>query len=98
MRLIDADTIPYCNYDLDNYHSFRAVEDDVIADMPTIDAEPVVRCKDCKHRPTTTDGCLYGIEVEFPEEGICPFNCDDPYYNQMPEDDFFCAKGERRSE
>ena len=39
MRLINADDIPYCNYDLDNYHSFRAVEDDVIADMPTIDPE-----------------------------------------------------------
>lgn len=41
MRLIDADTIPYCEYDLDNYHSFCAVEDEVIAEMPTIEAEPV---------------------------------------------------------
>ena len=37
MRLIDADAIPYCEYDLDNYHSFRAVEDTVIDEMPTID-------------------------------------------------------------
>ena len=41
MRLIDADAISYCNYDLDNYHSFRAVEDEEIAEMPTIEAEPV---------------------------------------------------------
>jgi hypothetical protein len=37
MRLIDADAIPYCNYDSDNYHYFRAVEDTVIDEMPTID-------------------------------------------------------------
>lgn len=38
MRLIDADSIHYCNYDLDNYHSFRAVTDDEIEEMPTVDA------------------------------------------------------------
>lgn len=36
MRPIDADAITYCNYDLDNYHSFRAIEDDDIAEMPTL--------------------------------------------------------------
>lgn len=41
-RLIDADKISYCNYDLDNYHSFCAVTDDEIAEMPTVDAAPVV--------------------------------------------------------
>ena len=49
MRLIDADGIHYCSYDLDNYHSFMAVTDDDIAEMPTIDAVEVVRCRDCKH-------------------------------------------------
>lgn len=42
MRLIDADEIHYCEYDLDNYHWFRAVDEDEIAEMPTIDAVPVV--------------------------------------------------------
>lgn len=41
MRLIDADDIHYCEYDLDNYRSFSAVTDDEIAEMPTIDAAPV---------------------------------------------------------
>lgn len=41
-RLIDANAISYCSYDLDNYHSFCAVEEDVIAEMPTIDAVEVV--------------------------------------------------------
>ena len=70
----------------------------MIKKAPTIDAAEVVRCKDCKHRPKenrSLDGFIY---VEFPEEEICPFNCEDPFYNQMPEDDFFCARGERRSD
>ena len=39
MRPIDADKIHYCNYDLDNYHSFRAVTDDEIDEMPTLTYE-----------------------------------------------------------
>lgn len=45
MRLIDADDIHYCMYDLNNYFSFYAVTDDEIAEMPTIDAAPVVHAK-----------------------------------------------------
>ena len=41
-RLIDANAIHYCFYDLDNYHSFSAVTDDEIAEMPTVDAVEVV--------------------------------------------------------
>ena len=36
MRPIDADAITYCSYDLDNYHSFRAVDEEEIAEMPTL--------------------------------------------------------------
>lgn len=25
----------------------------------------------------------------------CPYLCDDPYYNRMPDDDYYCADGER---
>lgn len=48
---------------------------------PTIDAVPVVRCKDCKHR---FNGCCYNKEsnrVNFTEH--------------VP-DDWYCADGERR--
>ena len=47
MRLIDADTIPWCNYDLDNYLYFVGVDKEYVDEIPTIDAVPVVRCKDC---------------------------------------------------
>ena len=36
MRLIDANSVSYCNYDLDNYHSFCAVTKEEIDEMPTI--------------------------------------------------------------
>ena len=39
VRLINANEIPWCNYDLDNYHSFVGVEKEYIDDMPTVDPE-----------------------------------------------------------
>ena len=55
------------------------------------DVVPVVRCKECKHRPKH-DG---PNRLIFPDE-ICPCQCDDWYYNWMPSDDWFCADGERK--
>lgn len=54
----------------------------------------VVYCKDCKHRPyLDKDGFIE------PENSICPcINEDDKYYSWMPEDDWFCADGERRED
>ena len=40
-RLIDANKIPWCNYDLDNYLFFVGVDKEYVDEMPTIDAEPV---------------------------------------------------------
>lgn len=50
MRLIDADDFQRLyehNLDIGNY--FGTAADDALEACPTIDAEPVVRCKDCKH-------------------------------------------------
>lgn len=45
--------------------------------------EHLVRCKDCVHR----DG----------EDGQCPLqSTGDPYLDEYPQNDFFCAYGERR--
>lgn len=54
--------------------------------LPRIDAVPVVRCKDCKHRENR--------EWDSP----CPCVCADSWYSWMPEDDWFCANGERKEE
>lgn len=48
MRLIDADALPkYTGYALSADEVATAVEN-----APTIDAVPVVRCKDCKYYKT----------------------------------------------
>lgn len=62
--------------------------------QPTVDAVPVVRCKDCKHRGFfRAMSCSNTGEmiVDFPENSRCPFVCGRLC---MP-DDFFCPKGER---
>lgn len=79
-----ADSIAKANgKDKDRQIWARAIR--LLNDMPTVDAEPVVRCKDCKYRDGTPgqpnilcaqmhedDFCSYGerrAEKEPPEEG-----------------------------
>ena len=64
------------------------------------DYEKVVHCKDCKHRPrrSNVDDEHEGFNLEFPDEK-CPGLCDDdPWYNWMPRDDWYCGNGERKEE
>ena len=58
----------------------------IISNLPTIDAVPVVRCKDCKRWKDSNDG-------------ECPYHLTgDPYIDDDPEEDFFCAYGERKDD
>lgn len=81
MRLIDADALPkYTGYALSADEVAKAVE---VA--PTIDAVPVVRCKDCKWwgdidpRNRYTDCYCHVVECS-------------------TEPDWFCADGERKDD
>ena len=56
--------------------------------------ESVVHCKDCIYRPTAVEW-KHGTDYVFPYEGKCPCQCDDDWYSWMPDDDWFCANGER---
>ena len=71
----------------------------VIDDAPSID---IVRCKECKHRPIKedADGANYGFNLIEPNDGDgrCPCLVSDGWYSWMPEDDFYCGYGERKSE
>lgn len=88
MRLIDADALlKYAGncYDEDD-HLLYAVGTGTIMRMPTIDAVPVVRCKDCRHwrddNPRANGyHCCYRMHNIFP----------------MKESDF-CSRGERRTD
>lgn len=60
------------------------IRDTVIANAPTADVTPVVRCKDCKHR---TD---YGKSER--DLWFCDAN------EHWCRDDDFCSSGERRND
>ena len=70
----------------------------LIDNAPTADVVEVVRCKDCKHRPIDTQEEGNGFDYEFPEEYGCPGYCDDGYYAQRFDDNFFCAWAEKRAD
>ena len=86
MRLVDADRAASIE-NLDQYSDLAAVLGDVqtvrdiLADAPTIDAVPVVRCRECIHRAGTPgqpnilcgqmhddDFCSYGQRKEADHE------------------------------
>ena len=72
-----------------------------LRDLPSSQPE-IIRCKDCKHKPHTSDKYDYdnhdcGFEIIFPDYR-CPCQCDDGYYNHIPDDDWYCGNAERREE
>ena len=95
MRLIDADALPkWTGYALSAAEIAIEVEH-----APTIDAVPVVRCKDCKNRPMKRNpiGNDYGFNLYSPtDDEICPCIVGDNWYSWMPQDNFYCAYGERK--
>lgn len=59
---------------------------DLKSKMEEMDIVPVVRCKDCKYRPKK-DGYF---------NDFCPCaTTGDPYLDWIPEDDWYCASGEK---
>lgn len=53
----------------------------------------IVRCKDCIHKPVLDVVRRVRPIICFPDE-VCPCACDDPWYDYMPDDDWFCKAGE----
>lgn len=67
-----------------------------VADAPTIDAVPIVRCQECAHAPVVDGQCEDGFDIKFPDE-ICPCQCTgDGWYNYIPDPNWFCADGKRK--
>ena len=79
-RLIDADKFERQEY-WGNERCFDYVDAEDIDNAPTVDAVPVVRCKDCKHSWEDLGGltCSHGVCVDCVVLG-----------------DFYCANGERK--
>lgn len=83
MRLIDSDKFILALMDA----SLSSVDEDTILDLvdsiPTVDAVPVVRCKDCEYSDDEISYlcCSHGVCVD----------CEVP-------PNFYCAYGKRRAE
>ena len=90
MRLIDADALKTkaeTIQTIDCWHmrtEKQAVLVEHIDTAPTIDAIPVVRCKDCIYYQDNNDG--------YPHDG-CRWRPD-----ETPDADDFCSFGERKSD
>lgn len=103
MRLIDADLLKgipikdklerkFQTFNLDDAYEegwFDAIE--TIEKQPTVEAEPMVRCKDCK----------YWNKHHFVDIYVCSIHNKEGQYPhllfEMTADDF-CSRGERRGE
>lgn len=81
MRLIDAEELEEKAAQFPNTSIWVPIE--AVWDAPTIDAVPVVRCKDCKHGEVDDPKC-------FPDLYYCHEGCG---WNKAH---FYCADGERK--
>ena len=83
MRLIDLDS-EYIQETLYR-RGFKTRQDieEWLNNAPTIDAVPVVRCRECKHRGT--DDCIFHIKGEPADEELL-----------LKLDNDFCPYGERK--
>ena len=101
MRLIDADNVRGLfdaefketrklilagETHLDNLAEGFVEADRVIREMPTVDAEVVVRCKDCKHYDMGVCLKISSVGNAHPEA----------WQSRKPED--FCSYGERKDD
>lgn len=77
------------------------VKNDQADPCPLIEID-IVRCGECKHRPIKEDinNADYGFNLIGPNDGdeLCPCLVEDGWYSWMPQDNFFCAYGERRTD
>lgn len=90
MRLIDADALSkrlqklwdiHDDTDFANKDVWQELEN-----APSIDAVPVVRCKDCKYAHMTYDGDCKYCDVWFPDEA------------EYLDGDYYCASAEMKEE
>ena len=96
MRLIDADLLSEAIHDNvpAPYEDASWAKENCLAEIEaaqTIDAVPVVRCWECKHR--YTENCPMYFHDSYWHEGYEEYVDDDTDHT---EDDYFCPKGERK--
>ena len=84
MRTIDVDeAIINFGFEWDDIPPTREEFVRFLKKQPTVDAVPVVRCRECKHRGT--DDCIFHIKGEPADEELL-----------LKLDNDFCSYGERK--
>lgn len=81
MRLIDRDAIPWS---VDGVGEIPVITKEDIEAMPTVDAVPVVRCKDCKWGRKTC--------------GLVECSADRNAPSEYHSYDWYCPNGEKKNE
>ena len=96
MKLIDVDALNL-DYEVEMADDWKTAHEiaNHVKYAPTIDAVPVVRCKDCIHRPIG-DPCKHNVQPPKENDYRCPCLCEDDWYSWTPTDDWFCGNGERK--
>ena len=94
MRLIDADAL--INTLNEGKIKFNADINYIILNAPTVEAERVVRCKDCRWFDKKTEHSSYGYCYAM-RHGYLSKNWEITIYRTQKED-FYCADGEVNDE
>lgn len=114
MRLIDADALlEYLMINMgwhdengiavDDSDEKRAIFKDLINGLPTVDAVPVVRCKDCKCWDKSTIKHYEDVFFGSGDTAECRMFCDMDSWGEFPDEmrrtdcNWFCADGEKVS-
>ena len=93
-RLIDADVLRQTIESKIYWGGVGLLE--AIDDAPTVDAEEVVRCKDCKHCTVTADGMI--CECALPTKRMMDYYIYGSTVLAKVGAEDFCSHGERRAE
>ena len=89
MRLIDADALIQKRSHAKAYApEMYVIGQGYVMDAPTIDAVPVVRCRECKSHGTLKSGELFCGKIKTGIYG---------YYHTVKADDY-CSYGERKED
>ena len=91
MQMVETHKHEIFRGELLHYTGIKAM----IEALPNIDAIPVVRCRDCKHRIVNKN---FGKKGYFDLEAMCSLDTGDIFElgRNAWDPDWFCADGERR--
>lgn len=100
MRQIDADALwDELTEDLEDGDVLYRIPPSYIDDAPTVDAVPVVRCRECEHaeRYERTDGTA-GYYCGHPQNTFVFGDRWDRVFKPVKNPDDFCSYGQRRGQ